>query len=266
MKRVVVIGAQGFVGSAFVRHLKQHPLEVIEVTRQTFERQAGVDSDVVIQAACNSRKYLADDDPVGEFDLSVRHCLRTLKAYPAALQLHISSADVYADLANPGATSEESPVDVAKVSNYGLHKLMAEELVRHYASRWLIVRLAGMVGPGLRKNPVFDILHDLPLRIHPDSQYQFAATDVVAESVWRLVERGEVNQVFNVCGRGLISPRQIAEVAGRKLDLSLLAADARPRIVDINISKISRRFEMPLSLDAVRTFVEACQVRNSAPA
>jgi nucleoside-diphosphate-sugar epimerase len=257
VKRVVVIGAQGFVGSAFVRYLKQRPVELIEVTRRNFAERAGIHADVVIQAACNSRKYLADEDPVADFELSVTHCLRSLRSFPASLHLHISSADVYADLANPSVTGEESPIDVANVSNYGLHKLMAEELVRHYASRWLIVRLAGMVGPGLRKNPVFDVLHDRPLRIHPDSQYQFAATDLIAETVWQLADGGEANQIFNVCGRGFVSPRRVAELAGRKLDLSMVPADARPRIVDINIGKISRRFEMPLSSEAVRAFIEA---------
>ena len=190
MNRAVVVGARGFVGSAFVRYLKQRPIELIEVTSQNYPEHAGCAADVVIQAACNSRKYLADQDPVAEFELSVTHCLRTLRDFPAALHVHISSVDVYADLANPAANTEESSIDVARISKYGLHKLLAEELVRHYASRWLIVRLAGMVGPGLRKNPVFDVLNNQPLRIHPDSQYQFATTDIVAERVWHLVEGG----------------------------------------------------------------------------
>jgi nucleoside-diphosphate-sugar epimerase len=257
LKRVVVIGAGGFVGSAFVRYLKQHPVELLEVTRQNYPERAGSRADVVIQAACNSKKYLADDDPVAEFDLSVTHCLRALLDFPASLHVHISSADVYAELANPSANSEESSIDLTRLSHYGLHKLMAEQLVRHYADRWLIVRLAGMVGPGLRKNPVFDVLNHRPLRIHPNSQYQFAATDIVAESVWRLVEAGEVNQVYNLCGRGLVSPRQIAGLVGKEMDLSLLGADAQPRIMDINIDKISRRFEMPPTLDTVRAFIEA---------
>ena len=122
-----MVGAQGFVGSAFVRCLRQRPLEVIEVTRQNFPERAGSSADVVIQAACNSKKYLADDDPVSEFDLSVTHCLRTLRGFPAPLHVHISSVDVYADLANPDATTEESPIDVCRISNYGLHKLLAEE-------------------------------------------------------------------------------------------------------------------------------------------
>ena len=45
---------------------------------------------------------------------------------------------------------------------------------RRHAPRWLIVRLAGMVGPGLKKNPVFDVLHGtaavdspgLPVPVH----------------------------------------------------------------------------------------------------
>ena len=265
MKRVVVIGAHGFVGSAFVRYLKQFPIELIEVTRQNYPERASCQADVVIQASCNSRKYLADDDPVAELDLSVAHCLRTLRSFPAPLHVHISSADVYADLANPGATTEDSPIDLAKISNYGLHKLLAEELVRHYADCWLIVRLAGMLGPGLRKNPVFDILNNQPLRIHPDSRYQFASTDVVAERVWRLVVGGEVKQVFNLCGRGMASPRQIAELASRKLDLSFLDANAQPRVVDINIHKASRCFEMPATIDTVRAFIESCQSHNRAP-
>jgi nucleoside-diphosphate-sugar epimerase len=266
LKRVVVIGAQGFVGSALVRHLRQRPVELIEVTRQNYPQRAGSRADVVIQAACNSKKYLADDDPVAEFDLSVAHCLRTLRDFPASLHVHISSVDVYADLADPSANTEESPIDVARISHYGLHKLLAEKLVRHYADRWLIVRLAGMVGPGLRKNPVFDILHHQPLRIHPESQYQFAPTDFVAEGVWRLVEDREVNQVFNLCGRGSVSPRQIAELAGRKLDLSLVGADARPRVVDINVRKVSRLFEMPLSLDTVQAFIQAYPLQERATA
>lgn len=80
------------------------------------------------------------------------------------------------------------------------------------------------------------------------------------------MEAGEADQVFNVCGRGLVSPRQIAGLAGRKLDLSRLGPDARPRVVNVNIGKVSRRFEMPLSLDSVRAFVESYKLPSPVPA
>jgi nucleoside-diphosphate-sugar epimerase len=243
------------VGSAFARHLARLPVELIEVTRQNYQAQAGKASAIVIEAACNSKKFLADTDPVLDLDLSVAHRSRTLRDFPADVHLHISSVDVYDNLSDPDATREESPIDLARTSHYGLHKLMAEQLVRHHAKRWLIIRLAGMVGAGLRKNPVFDILNRRPLRIHPDSQYQFMSTDEVASDVWRLVEGGCQNEVFNLCGRGVISPRDIAKIAVRDLDLTCLDETQKPRIVNINIEKVSRVFEVGSTENAIRAFV-----------
>lgn len=251
-----MIGAGGFVGSAFASRLAEvHGLEVIEVTRLNYSRMAGTRSDVVIEASCNSRKYLADEQPVGEFELSVGHRLRTLHDFPADLQVHISSVDVYSDLTMPETTREDSPIELAGVSHYGLHKLLAEQLVRHYADRWLIVRLAGMVGPGLRKNPVYDILSGQPLRIHPDSQYQFMTTSDVAGIVWTLVEHRVGGEIFNVCGKGLISPNEIARLAAREMNLSRIDSTVQPRVVHINTEKIERITAMPQTHQSVAEFV-----------
>jgi len=256
--RVTLIGANGFVGSAFARMLTTLPdLELVAVTRQNYNRFAGTQSDLVVEAACNSRKYLADEQPQAEFDASVAHRLRTLLDFPALCHLHISSADVYSDLASLDATREDTAPDPAKTSRYGLHKLLAEQLVRHYADKWLIVRLAGMVGPGMKKNPVFDILHQQPLRIHPDSKYQFIQTDAVARIAWGLVQSGAWGEIFNVCGQGLISPREIAEMAGRPLKLGALNEQSQPRIVNINVTRISKKTPMPATRETIRQFLEA---------
>lgn len=255
MIRVTVIGADGFVGSAFVRYLTAQGVDVMAVTRHNYAEFTGQVSEVVIEVGCNSKKYLADQEPRREFDLSVVHRLRTLLDFPADFHVHISSVDVYHDLASSEKTREDVYIDLARTSNYGLHKLLAENLVRHYAKKWLIIRLAGMVGPGLRKNPVFDIIYSKPLRIDPNSKYQFMSTDIVAKIVWYLFENGCQNEIYNVCGQGLISPREIAKLAGKQLDLRDLPSTSKPRVVDINIEKISILMNMPNTSETIACFI-----------
>jgi len=253
--KIAIVGANGFVGSAFDRLLSAKGYDVLRVTRQTYAKLAGTRVDILIEAACNSKKFFAEERPYEEFEASVIHRLHTLRDFPARRHLHISSVDVYPDLSSPATTSESTPVSAEDSSFYGLHKWMAEELVRKYCKNWLIVRLAGMVGPGLRKNPIYDILHGLPLRIHPESRYQFLSTDDAASISWSLVEEEQSGETYNVCGEGAVTPLQIAALAARKLDFSMLAPGATPRIVDINVDKIASVRKIALTTDTVRSFV-----------
>lgn len=260
MLRVTVIGAEGFVGSAFVRLLKRDArVELREVTRKNYSEFAGQESDVVIEAACNSKKFLAEKDPLQDFELSVSHRLKTLKDFPSEFHLHISSVDVYSDLTSHETTKEKSEIEIGKSSHYGFNKLLAEQLVQHHARRWLILRLAGMVGENLRKNPVFDILNNKPLFIHPDSQYQFMSTDAVAKIAMELFEKNIDGEIFNLCGAGLISPRGIAEIAGREITLSEESKQSNPRIVDVNIEKIKNFTSPPQTRQSVIDFIKEWQ-------
>lgn len=238
-----------------MRHYRGCGADVVEVTRANYHTLIGTRGDVVVDAAGNSRKFWAEDEPFAEFDASVVHRARTLRDFPGGVQVHISSVDVYDNLATSAATKEDSSA-VGYGSNYGFHKHLAEEIARRYGGEWVILRLAGMLGPGLRKNPVFDILNRLPLRIHPDSRYQFMPTDSVAAICAELLDSGVRNEVFNVCGTGLISPREVAQLAGCDLDLSALPRDSQPRVVDIDVTKISQRTSLPATRDTTAAFVD----------
>ena len=45
--------------------------------------------------------------------------------------------------------------------------------MRHSTRNWLILRLGGFVGLGLKKNPIYDILQGGPLWLAPESELQF---------------------------------------------------------------------------------------------
>ncbi len=253
---VVVLGGRGFVGSAFVRLFARRGIPHTVVGSGDSRAWVG-ECDVLVNAAGNSVKFLADRVPADDFTASVALPVAASHDFRPRLHVLLSSVDVYANLERPESTTEETPLDPMQTSMYGFHKQLAEWCVRRHNPAWLIVRLAGMVGPGLRKNPVFDVLNGQPVRIHPDSRYQFMSTDAVADVVWDLAETGARNSVFNVCGRGLISPREIAGVAGRALTVHPDAEQAQPRIVDVSIDRISKIREMPSTLATVERFVSA---------
>jgi nucleoside-diphosphate-sugar epimerase len=252
-----VVGARGFVGSAFVRQLTFEGFPLTGLTRENYAAGAGAPIDVLVDASGNSTKYLAETDPLADFDRTVRQRMLTLRDFPSAFHVHLSSVDVYDDLTSPATTSEEAPIDRTKTSLYGLHKLLAEDLVRRHAARWIVLRLAGMVGPGLRKNPIFDVLAQRPLRIHPASQYQFMATDEVARIALELLRLGHANETFNVCGDGLVSPSDASAIAGIPFDSSLIPRGATPRVVDASIERLSRIVCVPSSMEAVVQYIRS---------
>ena len=253
---IFLMGARGFVGSAFARFFEKRKVSYVAIHRETYESFAGRKCDILINAAGNSKKYLADQDPLADFNQSVLLSLRALHDFRPTFYVLLSSVDVYPVLADPAKNHEGIMFDPLQSSIYGFHKRMAEFLVQKHAASWLIVRLAGMVGRGLKKNPVYDVLHERPLYVHPDTQYQFMPTETVAHTVWRLIQNKITNDIFNVCGQGLISPRQIAALAKKPLNVSLLPADAVPRIVWVNTKKINKLMPMPQTSKTVTTYIE----------
>ena len=82
----------------------------------------------------------------------------------------ISTVDVYP---SPVGVDEDAPVDHAGAQPYGRHR---RELELFAAERFdtLIVRLPGLFGPGLKKNIIYDFLHDNQVgQVHADAVYQF---------------------------------------------------------------------------------------------
>ena len=254
---ILLPGGHGFVGSAFTRLFERRGIAHRSITRDSYAADAGSTGTILINASANSRKYLAERDWHADFEASVASVARTLRDFTADLYVLISSVDVYNVLDDPAQNGEEAVIDPVRLSTYGFHKYLAEACVRRHARRWLIVRLAGMVGPGLKKNPVFDVLHGQPLSIHPDSGYQFMSTDAVADVVWRVIEAGVTNRIVNVCGRGLISPRTISELAGKPLIVSPEAAASPPRMVHINTRLAGTFAPLPDTAATIAEFVSA---------
>ena len=207
---IIVLGGKGFVGSAMVAAARCQGREVAAIDLAEYPGSIGMACRVLINANGNSKKYLADKDPKQEFDASVRSVFHALHDFRFDHYVQLSTIDVYADKGNPAYNSEQTPIDPMRLSRYGHHKWLAEQLVRFNARSWLIVRMGGFVGPGLKKNSIYDILKNLPLRVHPDSCYQYQHSADLARVVLTLVNRQVSGETLNVAGDGVISLREVA--------------------------------------------------------
>ena len=205
MRSCLVIGGRGFVGSAMAARARDLGLVVSAIGRDDYGEAVGRRFDVVVFAAGNARRYLADRDPSADLDASVGAVYRALRDFPSERFVLASTVDVYPDPSRLEATREDAPIDPARPSTYGFHKRLAELVTMRDAPGWLIVRLGQMLGPGLRKGPVFDALHGEPLRVSPASRYPFLRTSSVAELTFALLEAGATEAVYNVCGRGSVA-------------------------------------------------------------
>lgn len=250
----LVLGGRGFVGSAVAGEAQRRGYRTFIVEKDDYNEHVGRTADVLINANGNSKKFLASQDPKLEFDLSVRSVQQSLHDFHVGLYVHLSSIDVYSDVSNPVNNAESGPIDLNALSPYGFHKYLAETLVRYYAPKWLIFRMGGFVGRNLWKNSIYDLLVGRPIRVHPDSCYQYLNTQDLARIVFDIVERELSGELFNVAGEGTVTLREVAAWIPHALLPE--KADSLPlERYEVNIARIKAYSEIPRTETTVRTFI-----------
>jgi nucleoside-diphosphate-sugar epimerase len=257
----LVLGGKGFVGSALAAEATERGYQTLIVDRDEYEQTVGTQCDLLVNANGNSKKFLARENPRLEFDLSVRSVERSLHDFKAARYVHLSTMDIYPDVSDPALNREDIPIEIARQSPYGFHKYLAEQLVRHDAARWTIFRMAGFVGKGLWKNAIYDLLHGQPLRVSPDSEYQYLNTRDLARIVFSVVEQGGEKSVFNITGDGVVSLRSIAaQIPGSTLDP---AWDRLPRErYELNLDRLRSLVRIPRTEETIRDFLRQAVSRE----
>lgn len=252
--RIIVLGANGLAGSAFMRVLPSLGHECVPIDLENYAENRGRQADVLINANGNSAKYLANQDPAGEIDRSVSSVMRACLDFPVETHVFLSSADVYSNQSDPEENSESTPIDIAALSPYGLCKYLAECVVRNRCRKWIILRLGGLLGPGLKKNVLFDLLTGSPPRVHPDSRFGYIHTGEVAQIVNLLLKENRVYETLNVCGKGLVSVRQLTEWTGRSD--ALFDERAPPVHYEINNRSLASFWDISSSANTTRDFIE----------
>lgn len=151
-KEDALIGYSGFVGSTLLKQKKFNNLyrsiNIAEIRDKSF--------DTVVCAGAPAVKWLANKNPEQD-----RHSIQDLISHLSTINCEqlilISTVDVFQ---HPNQATESTQVDTSGLHPYGFHRYELEEFVKANFSNHLIIRLPGLVGPGLKKNVIYDFLNN----------------------------------------------------------------------------------------------------------
>lgn len=146
-----LVGSTGFVGSTLLRQAAFEALfrstNIGEIRGRSF--------DTVVCAGARAQKWIANREPEAD-RAHIDGLIADLETVRCGTFVLVSTVDVFKQAEG---VDEATPADEAGHHAYGANRRRLEAFVERHFPRRLIVRLPGLVGPGLRKNVIYDFLN-----------------------------------------------------------------------------------------------------------
>jgi len=245
--RIVVVGAGGFVGGYLRSHFAGAGHGVLPVGRATPLPKDAVD--VVVDCNGDARRFWANENPHHSYRVTVESTVTRLAALRCRRYVYLSSVDVYGVArADRRANREDRPVSLDGLETYGLHKFQAEQAVRDRADRPLLLRVGTIIGPKLKKNPVYDAINGYPIHQTPESTLTLITLAKLAEAIDRLLAADAIG-TFNVTASASITIAgmlaRVAESLGRPAADIAFAAELLTTAYDISVDKLAALMVLP---------------------
>lgn len=248
-----LIGHSGYVGSTLTRQTRfddafsSGDIHLID----------GRSYDLLVCAGAPGAKWIANRDPDADRS-NIQRLATHLATVDARNLVLISTVDVFAC---PRDVDETSPAGGDGVSAYGANRLWLESFVR---ARWpdaLIVRLPGLVGPGLRKNALFDLKQRNGIAaLDPRAIFQFYPMVNVSADI--ATARAAGLRLVHLTAE----PLSLSEIAGACFDQSLndrvdagvpARYDFRTRHADLFGGTAAYTYSRRESLMAIRAYAQS---------
>jgi len=164
--RTALIGHTGFIGSNLARQFafdeRYNSKNITDIRGQQF--------DLLVCAGVRAAKWWANQNPA-EDRAQIDALLADLDSVEARKVVVVSTVDVY-----PTSSGADERFDCHSRPNhaYGANRLYFEEAMRALFGEITTVRIGGVFGPGLKKNVIYDLIHDNCLdKINPGSSFQY---------------------------------------------------------------------------------------------
>ena len=147
-----LVGWSGFVGNTLLR---QRPF-AHRFRSTDIDLIRDRDFDTIVCAGAPAQKWIANRQPDAD-QAGLDRLMAALRDARCRQFVLVSTVDVFQDARG---VDEDSLVDEAHLHAYGLNRRRLERFVEATFAEHLVIRLPGLVGPGLRKNVIFDLHND----------------------------------------------------------------------------------------------------------
>lgn len=173
--KTLIIGHRGFVGS----NLASLFPDASGAGRAEISQLSGVSVSNIYCAAPQAKKWWANQNPTQDRQ-EVQDLLAACRRLTCTESFVLfSTVDVY----DPPLHQTELDQPSLESHPYGANRLWLEQaILEHFGDRARIIRLPALVGMGLKKNVIYDLLHDNNIeKINGNSSFQWFNLAYLAE-------------------------------------------------------------------------------------
>ena len=161
-----LLGHTGFVGET----LKGQARFDGQFSRGNIDESKDTHSELLICSAAPAQKWWANANAAEDL-ANIQKLVATLESMQAEKAVLISTVDVFD---KPLEIDEDSTQVTSIQDAYGKNRRYLEDEFTRIFKEPLVVRLPGLVGPGLRKNALFDLKNDNQISmLNGSSVFQF---------------------------------------------------------------------------------------------
>lgn len=234
-KIILIVGHTGFVGQAVKRALSNE-YSIFKFSRTEVDKDVfDIEFDMIINCAGCSWKYRVNqftyEALINELEIFELLCRLKFKKI-----IHISS------------------IDALGCSNYGRIKRLVEIYIQQkFKSDCIIVRLAGLIGHSLKKNPIFDMLNDFTIYANSNSMYNYVTTTEVGTIIKTILDKDIKKSPIDVGASQNISVNEIAKLLGKNPKYYNTTEVVK---CHIDTNKLNSFFQMKTSKEYIMDFLK----------
>jgi dTDP-4-dehydrorhamnose reductase len=250
----IILGTNGLIGSYLFEVLRSGGAKVIGVNKENYNKHIGNSADFLINCNGNSYRYRANQDPEWDFSASFLSVYDSMNDFHCDTYIYMSTVDVYNNKSDIDNNYEGVSINPSNLDYYSFHKWLSERLVSKYKNHHIILRLGSVLGPKLKKGPVYDMLNGNNLHMSLDSKLTFIDVETIFDTIRVLIGKKLLNQTYNVTGSGFARLSSLNEYFDIKPKVDDTSSN-KVYLYNINVNKLSKIIKIKTSIDISKNYI-----------